>query len=820
MINLDRLFDKEEKILIVPNEMKSYFLEYRKTYPRTHFKLFTINELFKELIGNFFSKGAIKFGLNYFKDKNYTYNSIKEINEVVFKSCHLENGTKDLQDYEKALIQNKFKVFNDDLLLLLKSRQIIVVGLEDSSTLKSLFNKYEILNVQFVDIESVIEIDLKKNYFQFFNIGETCFFSLNNILSIVEATNEPADIYVYLDTNRFDYYLTNYLQGVKIPYHIGGKDSLIYTKTFKYILSNFNEETNAIDLLKAGKEELSDDENYESILSVLEFFDIDHLTNKRNNLIEILKSQSKEMYQYTNDLQFANNLIFSSSKDIFILGFDQNLMPSNIKDVGLISYKLREKLGLDSLNEANLMKVKLEEAFVKQASVKNIYYHYKDNSGQNSESYFVKLFDAEEAPPVEHIKYEVDENGDENIVVTEYSELLAKLYYRLGIDEYLNRGIFSDRTIMYLNYYNKELLPTFSQHFKHFSDFKLDKPLRYSYTGLESYNKCPFAFYCENILKLGIFEETIYTKFGNIAHKILEKIYDENFDFNYEKNEALKHVQKDEPLSNKEKMLLTRFLEEVENSAKRILEHKKNMSYKTSYSEQSFNQTYKIDRKNYTFNDGKVKVNKKTENVLFTGKIDRIIETSDDSLYLIDYKTGEAAFSKTGFLNKHTSSQLPTYLSILDNCKEKEFKDKVVAGMYIQPIVVRKARFYNFHNPSQKDEDSVKLQGRILDDLDRAKKFDYSILNGDKSLFVDGLELSKKGTLSRKSQKVDSNEDFVKYEEEFIKFLSSVSSNVNKGNFDIWPLSKRTGSSSDSPCGYCKYKDICLTNFEDNNQDE
>ena len=314
MINLDRLFDKEEKILIVPNEMKSYFLEYRKTYPRTHFKLFTINELFKELIGNFFSKEAIKFGLNYFKDKNYTYNSIKEINEVVFKSCHLENGTKDLQDYEKALIQNKFKVFNDDLLLLLKSRQIIVVGLEDSSTLKSLFNKYEILNVQFVDIESVIEIDLKKNYFQFFNIGETCFFSLNNILSIVEATNEPADIYVYLDTNRFDYYLTNYLQGVKIPYHIGGKDSLIYTKTFKYILSNFNEETNAIDLLKEGKEELSDDENYESILSVLEFFDIDHLTNKRNNLIEILKSQSKEMYQYTNDLQFANNLVFHLQK--------------------------------------------------------------------------------------------------------------------------------------------------------------------------------------------------------------------------------------------------------------------------------------------------------------------------------------------------------------------------------------------------------------------------------------------------------------------------------------------------------------------------
>ena len=135
MINLDNYFGTEDKILIVPNVMKSYFLEYRKLNPKTHFKLFSIDELFKELVGNYYSKDAIKFGLNYFE--KYSYSSIKEINEVVFKSFKLENATLDLQNYEKALKENRFKVLNDDLILLLKSRNIIVVGLKESSTLKS-----------------------------------------------------------------------------------------------------------------------------------------------------------------------------------------------------------------------------------------------------------------------------------------------------------------------------------------------------------------------------------------------------------------------------------------------------------------------------------------------------------------------------------------------------------------------------------------------------------------------------------------------------------------------------------------------------------
>ncbi len=812
MINLDNYFGTEDKILIVPNVMKSYFLEYRKLNPKTHFKLFSIDELFKELVGNYYSKDAIKFGLNYFK--KYSYSSIKEINEVVFKSFKLENATLDLQNYEKALKENRFKVLNDDLILLLKSRNIIVVGLKESSTLKSLFNFLDIKDVLFLDAQDVIEINLNKIYWKFNDINEEVILALNNILFEVESRKDPSQVFVSLDVNRYEYYLETYLEGINVPYYIDTKNTLIDTKTFKYIYKYIKEDINIVEFLKNHKDDLLDDPNYDAILEILEFYEVDKLPQKKINIVEILKSQRQEDYEYSNDLRFSSSLYFSQLDSIFVLGFDHNYMPSSIKDTGLISYKVRENLGLDNFDETNLINVKLEEAFIKQSKVTCLFFHEKDNCGRNKESYFAKQLECIEPAQKDLYRGRELENGETVADVILYGKNLFKINYRGALDLYEKTNVPDIRVKYFFRFYEEKLLPLYSNNFVHFSNFELDKDIVYSYSSLDVFNKCPFEFYCKNILKIDEFEDNIYTKFGNIAHAILEKIYENCFVFDEIAQKEIEiYQEKNGKLTKKELALLPRFLMELKRTCDLILEHKKMSSIAKTYSENQFD--ISLNRKDYYFEevDGELKKIPFEKKVEFTGRIDRIIETQDNSLFVIDYKTGDARFSKSAFLIYNLDGQLPAYIMLLDHTTNINFANKVVSGLFIQPLIIKNNKFYNYMKPSDEDLESIKLQGRFLDDIDRMRSFDNS-LSEIPSPFVAGLKLNAKGnTISNRAKRAITNEEINKYREHYESILFKYSRMIEKGIFNIYPIQIRT-SSNENACRYCSYRDICLANYE------
>jgi len=811
MINLDNIIGSNDKILIVPNAMKSYFLEYRILNPKTNFKLFSIDEIFKNIVGNYYSKEAIKFGLNYFN--KYTYSSIKEINEVVFKTFRIHKANDELKKYESALRENKLKVFDEDFALLLKSREIMVIGLSESSTLKSLFEYLEIKDVTYLEAEEVIEVNLEKLYWKFKNINEEVVSGLNAILYDIEQTNAPERIRVCLDVNRYEYYIDTYMNGINVPYQIDTKNKLIDSKTFKYIYKYIKEDINIVEFLKEHKNDLINDACYEDILSILEYYEVDKFANKKINITEILKSQKQADYEYTNDLIFSNSLSFSLIDSIHVFGFDQSFIPSSIKDTGLISFKTRETLGLDSFNETNIMNVKLEEAFIKQANINHIFYHEKDNNGRNNESYFVKFLNL---IPLSNDFLINDgyEDGENKFVAKFYSKNLIKINYRKELDEIEKTGESSDEAKYYFKYFDEKILPVYSNSFKKFNDFKLDDVFYFSYSNIDTYNKCPFEFYCQNILKIDEFEETIYTKFGNIAHAILEKIYENCFVFDeIAKKEIEKFENKNGKLTKKELALLPRFLEEVKRTCDLILEHKKYSSISKTYSEKRFDIVVSRKDSEYVIiNDELKKIEKETD-VNFTGRIDRIIKTSDDSLFLIDYKTGRANFSQTSFLNYGENSQLPAYITLLDHCNDQDFKDKVVAGLFIQPLIVKNGSFYNFMNPKDEDIESAKLQGRFLDDYDRLFKFDNTLSSED-SKFVAGLKANKgKNQLSKQSKKTMTNEDITKFRIHFEEMLAKISSEVEKAHFDIYPIQVRTGSRNNA-CSYCNFRDICFAKYE------
>ena len=811
MIDLGKYFDSKDKILIVPRVMKSYFLEYKKAYPKTHFKLFTIDELFKELVGNYYSKEAIKFGLDYFN--KYTYASIKEINEVVFKTFHIEEASEELKNYEAALKENSYKKFDNDLALLLKSLEIIVVGLSESSTLKSLFNELKIDNVLYLEALDVIETSLEKIYWVSNNINEEVVTGLNCLLAQVDLKKEPAKFGVCLDVNRYEYYINTYLEGINVPYYINAHNTLIDTKTYKYIYKYIKEDINIVEFLKEHKNDLEDDPNYEAILSLLEYFEVDKLPQKKINIVEILKSQSQEYYQYTNDITFSSGIEFSSERSILVFGLDQSFMPSSIKDTGIISFNIREKLGLDSFNEANLMNVKLEEAFIKQDSVRYIFFHKKDNNGRNNESYFTKFLKLM-ITDTDIMQSDEIKDGKQKIMAVFYSNNLFKINYRKEIDFLEETGQVTERAKYYFKYYGDKLLPVYSNEFKPFEDFKLDKEIIYSYSALDLYNKCPFAYYCNYILKLSEFEDTIYTKFGTVAHAILEKIYENSFDFDkISQFEIKKYQEKNGAFTKKELALLPRFLDEVKKTCELILEHKHNMSLTKTYSEKSFDIVIKRKDIDYIEVDDELQKIESDRDVKFTGRIDRIIETSDNSIYLIDYKTGDASFSRSAFMKNNECSQLPAYITLLDHTNDSSFEGKIVTGLFIQPLLIKDKKFYNYLKPSEEDLKTIRLQGLFLDDIDRLSKFDYLISKED-SKFVAGLRTTADGNkLNKLSKKTITNEDINDFREHFEKFLKKSSRSIEKADFRIRPIQLRVKTST-RPCSYCKFKDICLADYE------
>lgn len=176
----------------------------------------------------------------------------------------------------------------------------------------------------------------------------------------------------------------------------------------------------------------------------------------------------------------------------------------------------------------------------------------------------------------------------------------------------------------------------------------IHKPLKLSYTSINSYNLCPFSYYLKYVLKIDPFEESFQALVGSLYHKVLSTCFDENFDFEYIWQEFLQN----KILSAKENFLLKRLKKELLEIIEVLKEQKMYTDFKNAYYEKEITiplAKYKIDS-------------------YFTGIIDKIMfyQNMDDTYYaLIDYKTGSFPTSLNN-LKYGLDMQLPIYLYLVE----------------------------------------------------------------------------------------------------------------------------------------------------------
>ena len=89
------------------------------------------------------------------------------------------------------------------------------------------------------------------------------------------------------------------------------------------------------------------------------------------------------------------------------------------------------------------MKNKLETAFLKQKNIVFVSYHFKDNNGKYSASYYLDALNFKKV-------------NNENLE-KEYIEDVSKLYYRNSLDAFARSGIVSDELEEYKKSFDGKL---------------------------------------------------------------------------------------------------------------------------------------------------------------------------------------------------------------------------------------------------------------------------------------------------------------------------------------------------------------------------
>ena len=513
------------------------------------------------------------------------------------------------------------------------------------------------------------------------------------------------------------------------------------------------------------------------LLNILNELDTDNYND--NLVIEILINTLKNTR-----ILFSNNKKVITCVDIetvdnddyvFLVGFNQGLIPKIYKDEEYLSDKIKDSIGLDTSITNNIREKEKLKYHINR--LKNLVITYRMKSPY--EMYVKNVL-------IDDLKMNVIKNN-QNENKYNYSNIYNKLILANDLDNLIKYNkktkeldlLYNNYKIKYQEYNNKFTGINNNTLMKY-----INNKLLLSYSSIDNYYRCSFKYYIKNILKLEPYEETFAIFIGNLFHDILSKAFKNNFDFEKEFNDYLK----DSSLNTKETFFINKLKEDLLFVIETIKEQ-------NNYS--------KFNKELY---EEKIFVNKdKNIKVTFMGIVDKIrILEEDNKTYIaiIDYKTGSVE-TKLGYTLHGINMQLPVYLYLVNNTNK--LKNVEVVGFYLQKIINGNVK--NCNNILEKKKDLLKLDGYSIKNEKLIEKFDIS---HNDSKVIKGMKTTQKGFYAY--SKVLNKEQIKKLISIVDEKIDEASLKIINGEFEINP--KRINGNLVG-CEFCKYNDICYRKEED-----
>ena len=446
-----------------------------------------------------------------------------------------------------------------------------------------------------------------------------------------------------------------------------------------------------------------------------------------------------------------------------------NHLPSIKKDEDYLIDLEKEELGISTSKEINKNNIESIKKLI--SSSKNIYLSYKDKS------YFNEYHKVDYFNEYKEVLFNKD-------VTTSYSENEDKILLTKNLD---NNLINKDTLILNSNYDIN--YSSYDHSFKGISNDTLDKilnnrSLSISYSSLNNYYECSYKFFLTNLLKLSKFKGSSLTIIGNIMHEIVDKCFNDDFDFEKEFEESKNKNIKD--FSLKESELF--FINNIKERTLSMVEFLKNSEEYTSLHNKIF--------------EKKVDFNKEYDkyNFYINGYIDKLIYTEIDNVIysaIIDMKTGGTKVDNTLF-EHGLNLQLPFYIYLLKkDPKDLRFVNSKILGIYIHNILNK-----------DNDEKTLRYNGYTVDDLETLPLLDNTYTS---SKLIKGMMVLKSGKFGQYARTIKSS-DIDDYSLIVESKIEELMKNIIDRKFDINPkyIEKKVDG-----CAYCEYSNICYKSLKD-----
>lgn len=753
------------KIIIVKDKAKkSIIKKINSTNKLLNIKVITLNEL------------KTKYYFSYTDEAIYNvskkYNVIPEIAKIYIDNLYY---IKDIDD-EKVKFLCEIKSFLEEKKLLtsdlffkkyLCGKEIVLYDLENID--KFYINIFDELkkdnHITYVNEEKQTT---KKKLYKAKDKNEEVAFVASEIVKLIKSGVSINNIKLAGVTSDYHFVLNKTFKEFKIPLELPSTSSIkgtILVQKFKELFCG--DMRYVFEELKKFVNGVNDEKIYKKIIDVINEYtwaqtydSVKDMIFKRIDNIKI----NDNLFQDAVRVVEFNEDVLSDDDYVFLINFNQGITPSVCKDEDYLSDDVKKKLGISDSVDMNIKNIRETQKRIK--STKNLIVTYSEHD-LNGELYISNAY---------------DENlFDKSTILIDFTS--SNAYNKLRLlskkDEYTKYGTINDELVILDNHYKDYAYMSYDNNYVCIDKDKLCKylgnTLTLSYTSMNTYYKCGFRYYLDNVLKLNLYEETYQTTIGNIFHKILSECFNDGYDFDDSWNKCV--LESTYEFNNMEKF----FLNKLKSELALVIDTIKNQMNYTELKSALYEEKIVVP------------INREL-NIRFIGFVDKVLykENDDETIAaIIDYKTGNPELNIDNSIYG-IDMQLPVYIYLLKNTDK--IKNVRIGGFYLQKIL-------NNTTDMEKRLDSLKLQGYSNCDIDVLSLVDNSYMD---SKIIKSMKTTSNGFSSY--AKVLSDNDMNVLCSIVEDKIREASECIMNAKFDINP--KEIDGKLEG-CKFCNYKDIC-----------
>ncbi len=773
----------KEGFIICENDIKNQILRDVKGF--VDYTFIDSTALLKGLTFDISKEGVLAYSKEFSIKPEIVKEYFKYIQYVsLFDRVGNNPKIKKLKDIYNYLLDNNFLIFDDSFKSYLSKKHICFVGYDkDDKDILFLMDLLKKNNIAFEVADSNTSKENKiHNVYSFKTLLDESRYLFNEIKKLLDSGVNIKNIKIcnYND----DYYHTFYRLSsfYNIPINFDSEKNILQTAIAKKLLQELlNEENKTID--DVMKKLNPDNVFYKRIMNIVNSYKMYHYSPK--DLIDVFKMELKnikyESIRYDNGITLTNlySPNFNSYDHVFVIGFNQNILPRIFVDNSYLSDDILKAMGLNTSEDLT----RLDNRIISHNLNLDAKYHLSYKLQSPFASYLPSEFIRDNGyNEVEGEAMPGINEAEDNII---YAESLDN-YYRFATKDSYYNNTYDISYNSYDNSFNGLNTDTVSH--------ILPEIIKLSYSTMDIYAECPFQYLISKVLYLDEFEHTQNTLCGTYAHKVLELYYtNKSLDYKDLKALAIDEIIKDKKKEiSKGNTTISPSLTPKEEFFYSVMDYfiKDTIEFNKLHEEKAHITSVLTEYKeNISLDNG---------HLIFTGSIDKVLMKEKNGktyVAIVDYKTGNKEPS-LDYIDYGFNMQLPSYAYMVAHDKKK-FNDPEILGLYLERI-----------GPSSKEEYALRGYTNITDDLWRELD---DLDSGSTSEYIMGLKTNKDGSL-RKCNKLISNDEILKLEQIVEENLLSFYNSIRNGDFSIAPKFDKGGNNIS--CNYCKHKNICRVKNE------